>query len=85
MARELGPFADCTSNQADSYFEFREPVRKALLEASVKDAHILLPDLHTKLLVTARKEQQEEMTVEELGVEIAVCEDHLKPGVVPLY
>ncbi|KAI4160352.1 MAG: hypothetical protein LQ342_005848 [Letrouitia transgressa] len=34
LFKELGPFVDCTSNQADSYLELLNPQRAALLKKS---------------------------------------------------
>ncbi|KAF2420708.1 transaldolase [Tothia fuscella] len=72
LAKELGPFADCTSNQADSYFEFQEPSRQDLVKSSVRDAFDLLPELHGKLLPAHEDGSREDVTAEELAVEIAM-------------
>ena len=39
MAKELGPFVDSTSNQADAYLELMLPHRADLLKKSIALAH----------------------------------------------
>ena len=59
MAKELGPFVDSTSNQADAYLELMLPQRADLLKQSVALAH----QVHGKY---------PGVTFEELTLEIAV-------------
>ncbi|KAI9045407.1 transaldolase family protein [Aspergillus affinis] len=65
VAKKLGPFQDCTSNQAIAYGELSKPEHAGLISASVTDAKALLyrfPGLG----------------VEELAVEIAMVKLALK-------
>ncbi|MCJ1281404.1 hypothetical protein MMC26_000723 [Xylographa opegraphella] len=59
IATEFGPFVDCTSNQADAYYELLNPQRAALLRSSV---------------ALGRKFQSEyaNVTFEELAMEISM-------------
>ncbi|KAL2049489.1 hypothetical protein ABVK25_010284 [Lepraria finkii] len=60
VATELGPFVDCTSNQADSYLELLNPQRAALLKNSAALGREILSDFPG-------------VSYEELAVEISVC------------
>ncbi|MCJ1249404.1 hypothetical protein MMC30_006628 [Trapelia coarctata] len=59
VAKRLGPFEDCTSNQAIAYSELQHHRHEALLKESITLADELL-------------EQFESMTLEQLAVEIAM-------------
>ena len=59
MAKELGPFKDSTSNQADAYLELILPHRADLLNQAIALAH----ETHGKY---------PGVTFEELALEIAV-------------
>ncbi|KAK1143872.1 hypothetical protein N8T08_005985 [Aspergillus melleus] len=65
VAKKLGPFHDCTSNQAIAYGELRKPEHAGLISASVTDAKTLLSRLPG-------------LSVEELAVEIAMVKLALK-------
>ncbi|KUI55850.1 Transaldolase [Cytospora mali] len=62
VAKDLGPFVDCTSNQAIAFFELAKtgidgiPVHEKLIKESIRDAHWMLS-------------QQSDTTLEELAVE----------------
>lgn len=60
VAESLGPFQDCTSNQAIAYFELQEHRHKHLLKQSISFAKELTP-------------KYEGILLEDLAVEIAVC------------
>lgn len=67
VAAELGPFVDCTSNQAIACFELQEHRHKDLLKKAAtlaKDASPKYPDVK----------------LETLAVEIAVSSTTKKPG-----
>lgn len=59
VARTLGPFQDCTSNQAIAYGELSKPKHKELITSSVAEARNLLSRFPG-------------LPLEELAVEIAV-------------
>ncbi|ERF73134.1 hypothetical protein EPUS_09152 [Endocarpon pusillum Z07020] len=59
IVTELGPFVDCTSNQADSYFELLNPRRAALLKKSADLSRHILPEYP-------------DVSFEELAVEISM-------------
>lgn len=59
VARDFGPFQDCTSNQAIAYGELSKPEHLGLIRTSISDAKDLLPRFTG-------------VTLEELAVEIAV-------------
>ncbi|CAL5871376.1 uncharacterized protein PFLUO_LOCUS5626 [Penicillium psychrofluorescens] len=59
VAKVLGPFQDCTSNQAIAFGELSKPARKEVVVAAAADAKIL----HSQYSSTS---------VEELAVEIAM-------------
>ncbi|PFH62481.1 hypothetical protein XA68_13383 [Ophiocordyceps unilateralis] len=59
VASDLGPFADCTSNQWEAYTNLCDPNNASLLEESVALARELQPEIST-------------VSVEELAVEIAM-------------
>ena len=60
VAKELGPFVDSTSNQADAYLELILPHRKDLLVQSIA-------------LAKQKDGEYADLSFEELAVEIAVC------------
>ncbi|RHZ68960.1 hypothetical protein CDV55_104920 [Aspergillus turcosus] len=59
VARDLGPFQDCTSNQAIAYGELSKPEHIGLIRNSISDASELLPRFTG-------------ISLEELAVEIAM-------------
>ncbi|RAH71809.1 transaldolase [Aspergillus aculeatinus CBS 121060] len=65
IAKSLGPFQDCTSNQAIAFGELSKPEHKDLITASVKEAIELSPKFPGP-------------SVEELAVEIATIKLALK-------
>ncbi|PLB45986.1 transaldolase [Aspergillus steynii IBT 23096] len=65
VAKKMGPFQDCTSNQAIAYGELSKPEHAGLISASVADAKALLSRFPG-------------LSVEELAVEIAMVQLALK-------
>ncbi|THD00433.1 hypothetical protein EYZ11_000160 [Aspergillus tanneri] len=65
VAKKLGPFQDCTSNQAIAYSELCKPEHAELIVASVADARSLLSRFPN-------------ISVEELAVEVAMVRLALK-------
>lgn len=65
VARDFGPFQDCTSNQAIAYGELSKPEHLGLIRTSISDAKDLLPRFTG-------------VTLEELAVEIAMVRLALK-------
>ncbi|CAG8949078.1 hypothetical protein HYFRA_00002207 [Hymenoscyphus fraxineus] len=60
VAKNLGPFVDSTSNQADFYFELSKPKRLSVLKTSIALAKNILHEYPSVTLV-------------ELGVELSMC------------
>ncbi|PYH92225.1 transaldolase [Aspergillus ellipticus CBS 707.79] len=65
VAKTLGPFADCTSNQAIAYGELSKPKHASLLQASLSTAQSLTNEYPG-------------LTVQELAIEIAMISLSLK-------
>ncbi|PYI06097.1 transaldolase [Aspergillus sclerotiicarbonarius CBS 121057] len=65
VAEALGPFQDCTSNQAIAYNELSKPKHAELLNSSLAKSHSLTLDFP-------------DLTVEELAIEIAMISLSLK-------
>ncbi|OGE56916.1 hypothetical protein PENARI_c002G12100 [Penicillium arizonense] len=71
IAKTLGPFQDCTSNQAIAFAELSKPARAEVISASLADANTL----HAKY---------SSITVEELAVEIAEQTRYATPTIPSL-
>ncbi|QUC21817.1 uncharacterized protein UV8b_06058 [Ustilaginoidea virens] len=61
VARQIGPFADCTSNQWDAYVQLSDPTKASVVKESLESAQKLHGDVGAA-----------DMSVEELAVEIAM-------------
>ncbi|KAL2069172.1 hypothetical protein VTL71DRAFT_15510 [Oculimacula yallundae] len=66
VAKSLGPFVDCTSNQAIAYFELLKPVHKARIEKVIRMAQI-----PTASLTISTTELAVEMAMVSLQLEIS--------------
>ncbi|KAL1970896.1 hypothetical protein VTN77DRAFT_2730 [Rasamsonia byssochlamydoides] len=73
VAKKLGPFKDCTSNQAIAFFELSKPKHEQLLADAVRAATEFVAKEHN-----SEYHYFEGVTMEEIAVEIAMVKLALK-------